>query len=91
MNIYIVYEVSKNCNISSYPTLESYLFGPVSLTKNPDIDWYKHSGYDIRFNRKGEFSFGSRGFGKNCKIFGANMSSSVYANNKKIYIYSCTR
>ena len=32
VNIYIVYEKSKNYNISSYPTLENYLFGAVSLT-----------------------------------------------------------
>ena len=33
VNIYIVYEISKNYNISSYPTLENCLFGTVSLTK----------------------------------------------------------
>ena len=32
VNIYIVYEISKNDSISTYPTLESYLFGTVSLT-----------------------------------------------------------
>ena len=30
VNIYIVYEISKNYNISSYPTLENCLFGAVS-------------------------------------------------------------
>ena len=34
VNIYIVYEISKNYNISSYPALESCLFGAVSLTKH---------------------------------------------------------
>ena len=29
VNPYIVYEVSKNINISGYPTLENRLFGPV--------------------------------------------------------------
>ena len=38
VNIYIVYEISKIYNISSYPTLENCLFGAVSLTKNVDID-----------------------------------------------------
>ena len=37
-NIYIVYEISKNYNISSYSTLENCLFGAVTLTKNADID-----------------------------------------------------
>ena len=82
VNIYIVYEISKNYSISTYPTLENCLFGAVSLTKNADIDKYKYSGYGIGFDRQGGFSFGN-GFGKNCIIFGADLSSSLYANNKK--------
>ena len=61
--------MSKNYNISSYPTLENCFFGDVSLTKHVDIDQYKHSGYGIKFDRKRKFSFG-------------NMSSSIHANNK---------
>ena len=57
---YIVYEISKNYDITSYTTLENCLFGAVSLTKNVDIDKYKNSGYGIGFDRKGEFSFGNR-------------------------------
>ena len=81
MNICIVYEISKNHNISSYPTLKNCLFGAVSLTKHVDIDQYKYSGYGIGFHRKGESSFGN-GFGRNVIIFGADMSSSVHANNR---------
>ena len=33
VNIYIVYEISKNINIKDYPTLENCLFGAVRLTK----------------------------------------------------------
>ena len=33
VNIYIVYEISENVNISSYPTLDSCFFGAVKLTK----------------------------------------------------------
>ena len=62
--------------------LESCLFGAVSLTKHVDIDQYKYSGYGIGFDRKGEFSFGSNGFGKNVIILAADMSSSVHVNNK---------
>ena len=63
--------------------LENCLFGAVSLTKNPDIDQYKYSGYGIGFDRHGEFSFGN-GYGKNCVIFGADLSSSsMHANYKK--------
>ena len=86
VNIYIVYEISKNYNISSYPTLEHCLFGAVSLTKNADIDQYKYSGYGIGFDRHGGFSFGN-GLGKNCIIFGADLiSSSSHANNKKKFL-----
>ena len=77
VNIYIIYKISKNYNISSYPTLENCLFGAVSLTKHVDIDQYKYSGYGIGFDRKGEFSFG-----RNVLILGADMSSSFYANNE---------
>ena len=38
VNIYIAFEISKNYNIGSYPTLGNCLFGAVSLTKNADID-----------------------------------------------------
>ena len=85
VNIYIVYEISQNYSISSYPTLENCLFGAVSLIKNADIDNYKYSGYGVGFDRHGEFSFGN-GLGKNCMIFGADLSSSSHANNKKINI-----
>ena len=74
VNIYIAYEISKNYSISTYPTLESCLFGAVSLTKNADVDQYKYFGYGIGFDRKGEFSFGN-GFGRNCIIFGADLNS----------------
>ena len=50
VNIYIVYEITKNNNISDYPTLENCLFGSVRLTKNPDIDKHKYSGYGIGFD-----------------------------------------
>ena len=81
VNIHIVFEISKNYNISSYPRLENCLFGAVSSTKHVDIDQYKYSRYGIGFDRKGEFLFGN-GFRRNVKIFGADMNSSVHANNR---------
>ena len=66
--------------------LENCLFGSVKLTKNPDIDKYKYSVYGIGFDRRDEFSFGD-GFGQNVIIFGADMSSSVHANNKTKTFY----
>ena len=58
------------------------MFGAVNLTKHVGIDQHKYSGHGIGFDRKEEFSFGSNGFGRNVIILGADMSSSVYANNK---------
>ena len=84
VNIYTVYEIRSNYNISSYLTLENCFFGAVSLTKNDDIDLYKYSGYGIGFVRHGEFSYGN-GLCENCIIFGADLSgSSSHADNKKI-------
>ena len=58
------------------------MFGAVSLTRHVNIDQYKYSEYGIGFDKKGEFSFGSNGFGRNVIILGADMSSFVYANNR---------
>ena len=77
----MVYEITKKNSISTYPTLENCLFGSVKLTKKSDIYKYKYSGHGIGFDRRGKFSFGD-GFGQNVIIFGADMSSSVHANNK---------
>ena len=38
VNIYIVYEINKNDNITSYPTLENCLLGADKLTKYIGID-----------------------------------------------------
>ena len=37
VNIYIVYKITDNFDVSSYPTLENCLFGALKLTKNADI------------------------------------------------------
>ena len=87
VNIYIVYEISKKDSISNYPTLENCLFGAVRLTKNPDINKYKYSGYGIGSDKEGEFSFGTSGFGRNCIILGADLSSSSHANSKKKVLF----
>ena len=81
LNIYIVYEITKKNSISDYQTLENCLFVSVKLTKNPDIDKYKYSGYGIGFDRKRSFSFGN-GYGQNVIIFGADMSRSIHSTNK---------
>ena len=37
VNIYIVFKIERSVNISSYPTLENFLFGAVKLTKHVDV------------------------------------------------------
>ena len=81
VNIYIVYDLESNLN-NFDPVLENFLFGAVKLTKNNDIDKCKYTGYGIGFDSKGIFLFSDGSFGQNVIIFGADMSSSIYANNK---------
>ena len=82
VNIYIVYEIERSVNISSYPTLENCLFGAVKLTKHVDVNLYKYSGYGIGFDRKGPYSICNE-IGRNVIIFGVDMSSSPHIDNKK--------
>ena len=78
VNVHLSYEITRHFNISSYPTLENYLFGAVSLTKHADIDQYKYSGYGIGHDRKEIFSFGN-GF----NTFGVDVSLSTKTDNRK--------
>ena len=82
VNIYIVYEIERSVNISSYPTLENCLFGAVKLAKHVDVDLCKYSGYGIGFDRKGFYSVGDE-VGRNVIIFGVVMSSSSHIDNKE--------
>ena len=91
VNVYIVYEISKNINISDYPTLENCLFGAVKLTKNADIDKYGYSGYGIEFDRHGRFSFPGTRLDRNVIILGVDMSSSTKIDNRKKYFNSWKR
>ena len=68
--------------MSSYPTLENFLFGTVKLTKHVDVDQYKYSGHGIGFDRKVFFSTGNE-IGRNVIIFGVYMSLSTKIHNKK--------
>ena len=52
------------------------------MTKDPDIDKYKYSGYGIGFERREEFSL-DNGIDRNVIISGLNLSSSPDTDNKK--------
>ena len=82
VNTYIVYEIERSVNISSYPTLENFLFDAVKLTKHIDVDQYKCSGHGIGFDRKGSYSISDE-VGKNVITFGIDMSSFPHIDNKK--------
>ena len=81
VNIYVVYRLTPYTKDSSV-TLQNCLFGAVKLTKNADIGKYKYSGYGIGFYSSGSFSHPSEGYGRNVIIFGADLNSSLHANNK---------
>ena len=55
VNIYIVFELGASSSHNNDPTLKNCSFGAVTLTKNADIDNYRYSGYEIRFDRRGSF------------------------------------
>ena len=78
VNIYIAYKLSPS--ITSDITPENCVFGAAKITKILKINTY--SGYGIAFDSKGSFSQPSRGYGKTVIIFGADLSSSVHANNR---------
>ena len=82
---YVVHEISRNFNTSSYSALENCLVAVVSLTKRADIDQYNYSGYGIGYDRKGLFSLPSCGTGSNVMIFGVEMNLSTKINNGKKY------
>ena len=83
VNIYTVYELGASSSNDRDPTLKNCLFGAVTLTKNADIEKYGYSGYGTGFYRRGSFSFPGGGFGQSVLIFGVDMSSSIYIDNKK--------
>ena len=71
VNIYIICELGASSSNVNDPALKNCLFGAVTLTKNADINKYRHSGYGIGFDdRRGTFSFPSGEFGQNVLIFG---------------------
>ena len=85
MNIYILCEIERSIDISSYPTRENCLFGAVNLTKHIDVDLYKYSGSGIRFDRKGSYLLGNE-VSRYGIIFGVDMSSPPHIDNMQKYI-----
>ena len=82
VNFYIVYELNMwSQDLNAEFTLKDCLFGNVRINKNDDPNKYSYSGCGIGFDSCSLISF-PNDWGKNAIIFGADMSSSVHANNK---------
>ena len=58
------------------------LFGATNIVKNSDKEKYVYSGYGIKFDSAGSWSFGND-FAGNVVIFGVDNSSSSHADNCK--------
>ena len=83
MNLCISYTLGPHLrHLNTGFTLPNYLFGSVKHAKNADLDKYKYTGYGIGFDSRSEFLFTDGSYGKNIIIFGADVSSSVHADNK---------
>ena len=58
-----------------------------NISKLTDADKYKYSGYSLGFHLRSENSLPYRSMGRNIINFGADMSSSVYVDNKNKDIF----
>ena len=84
VNVHFVFEIkSQPFYFDNGFTLKKSLYGDVKLTKNPYPGKYSYSGYGISFDIGGSFSLLNGCFGKNV-IGGANMSSCMHIDNKRI-------
>ena len=84
INLYVSYILGPRLrNLNTDFTLVNCLFESVKITKNADLDKYKHTGFDTGFDSRSEFFFTDGSFGKNAIIFGTDMSSSENVDNKR--------
>ena len=83
INLYVSFTLDPQLrNLNTFFSLGNCLFWSVKLTKDADLDKYKYTGYSIIFDSCSQFLFTDRSYGKIVIIFGADMSSSVYVDNK---------
>ena len=95
INIYCVYkldQIASNRDITN--TIQNAFFGAMQITKNADTSKYNYKGYDICFDKGGQFGHTITESGsahttnaRNVLIFGADMSFSTHANNRANNIY----
>ena len=84
INIYIVYKLQKRSNDDADMTLENSLFGAVKITNDVNTSKYRYSGYGISFDSGSSFSHPTSEYlnAKNVIVFGCDLSSSAYPNNR---------
>ena len=95
VNIYIVYKLDAIASTRDTTfTIQNALFGAMQITKNTDTNKYHDKGYGICFDESEQFSHTITEGGRvhttltrNVIIFGADMSFSKDANNKRNNIY----
>ena len=95
VNIYIVYKLDPIASIRDTTfTIQNALFGAMQITKNTDTNEYHYKGYGICFDESEQFSHtipeGGRAYttlARNVIIFGADVSFSKHANDKRNNIY----
>ena len=83
INIFIVYELDTwSRDLNSDFTVKDCLFGGVKFSKNADPDKYAYTGCGVGFNSRSESSLPDSSVGKNVIIFGVDMSSYMYTDDK---------
>ena len=81
---FIVYELDTwSRDINTDFTLKNCFFGSEKITKNADSDNYKYIGYSIRFDLRSFYLSHENTTRRNIIVFGADMHSSVYIDNKR--------
>ena len=92
VNIYVVYKLDPLASTRDKSfTVQNVLFGAMQITKNAtDNSKHNYKGYGICFDERSEFGHTITEGGHahtTDAIFGADMSSSVYATNTANHIY----
>ena len=95
VNIYIVYKIDPIASIKDTTfTIQNALFGAMQIAKNADANKYYYKGYGICFDESEQFSHAITNhttLARNVIIFGADMSFSKHANNKRNNIYDMAK
>ena len=83
VNVYIVYDLDASPrNPTNNFKFKNCLFGATNIAKNSDKEKFVYSGYGIKFDSAGLWSF-DNDFARNVMIFGLDNCSSSHSDNHK--------